>query len=91
MTPEEKIGFDAGVRAANESWQKLPKIKGWVARDELEDPIYGMGLCLHYKKPWRTANEWSSQTIMMHLPSDMFPEVTWKSEPKEVEIYISEV
>ena len=68
-----------------------PTIKGWVARDKVENPIYGLGLCLHSKKLWRTGNEWSNQTIAMHLPADMFPEVTWESEPKEVELYFSEV
>ena len=67
---------------------KEVKIKGWIARDEVENPTYGLGLCIHGPKPWRTANEWSGQTIMMHLPSDMYPEITWKDEPKEVEITI---
>lgn len=69
----------------------MNKIKGWIARDEVENPIYGLGLCLHSRKPWRTGNEWSNQTIAMHLPADMFPEVTWESEPKEVELYFSDV
>ena len=77
-----------GYIKALEEMSSVRKIPGWVARDEIEDPIYGMGLCLHYKKPRRTANEWSGKTIMMHLPSDMFPEVTWVSEPKEVEVLI---
>ena len=67
---------------------KEAKIKGWIARDEVENPFYGLGLCLHSPKPWRTGNEWSNQTIMMHLPTNMFPEVTWESEPKEVEVEI---
>lgn len=68
--------------------KETTKIKGWVARDEAENPVYGLGLCLHSRKPWRTGNEWSNQTIMMHLPTNMFPEVTWESEPKEVELLI---
>lgn len=67
---------------------KTTKIKGWVTRDEVEDPVYGLGLTIHSRKPWRTGNEWSNQTIMMHLPANMFPEISWKSEPKEVEILI---
>ncbi len=74
-----------------EDEEKVERIKGWVARDEVENPIYGLGLCLHSPKPWRTGNEWSNQTIMMHLPTDMFPEVTWESEPKEVEVEIKAV
>ena len=78
-----------GYTKALEEMNSIRKISGWVARDEIEDPIHGTGLCLHYKKPWRTANEWSGQTIMMHLPEDMFPEITWKGEPKEVEVTIT--
>ena len=68
--------------------RKTTKIKGWITRDEVENPVYGLGLCIHSQKPWRTGNEWSNQTIMMHLPAEMFPEVTWESEPKEVEVEI---
>lgn len=66
----------------------LPTLKGWVARDSVEDAFNGCGLILHCKKPWRTGGEWSNQTIAMHLPWNMFPDLKWEDEPIEVELTI---
>ena len=66
----------------------LPTIKGWVARDSVEDAFNGCGLILHCKKPWRAGGEWSNQTIAMHLPGSMFPDLKWEDEPIEVELQI---
>lgn len=74
-----------------EEYESLPKIHGWVARDSVEDAFIGTGLILHHSKPTRTGGEWSSLTIAMHLPSKMFPEITWESEPVEVELLIRKV
>lgn len=70
---------------------ELPKIKGWVARDSVEDAFNGCGLILHHSKPWRIGGEWSSQTIAMHLPWSMFPDLCWQDEPIEVELTIKKV
>lgn len=67
------------------------KIKGWVARDQQVDSFYGNGLILHHSKPIREGNEWSSKTIAMHLPFNFFPELTWESEPIEVELTIKKI
>lgn len=64
------------------------KIKGWVARDKNVDAFRGNGLILHHSKPTREGSEWSSNTIMMHLPIKFFPELTWESEPIEVELIV---
>lgn len=80
-----------GFRKACEEYESLPKIRGWVARDSVEDGFCGTGLILHDSKPTRTRGEWSSMTIAMHLPSKMFPEITWESEPVEVELLIRKV
>ena len=67
------------------------KIKGWVARDQQVDGFWGNGLILHHSKPTREGNEWSSKTIAMHLPLNFFPELTWESEPIEVELTIKKI
>lgn len=64
------------------------KIKGWVARDSVEDAFNGCGLIMHHSKPWRIGGEWSNQTIAMHLPWSMFPDLCWEDEPIEVELII---
>lgn len=66
-----------------------PRISGWIARDSIEDAFMGCGLILHHTKPHRDRGEWSSQTIAMHLPSNMFPELRWEDEPVEVELIIA--
>ena len=71
--------------------ESLPKIHGWIARDSYEDAFEGTGLILHYSRPQRVFGEWGSNTIAMHLPSHMFPEITWESEPVEVELLIRKV
>lgn len=63
-------------------------LKGWVARDSREDPVFGLGLILHSRKPTREGDAWSNNTIWMHLPWEMFPELKWEDEPMEVEIKI---
>jgi hypothetical protein len=65
------------------------KMKGWVARDSYEDALNGVGLILHHTKPTRCGYEWSASTILMHLPYDAFPEVTWESEPIEVVVTLT--
>ena len=69
----------------------VPKIKGWVARDGVEDAFNGCGLILHYSKPWRAGGEWSNCTIAMHLPWNMFQDLKWVDEPIEVELTIRKV
>jgi len=71
--------------------EELPKIKGWVARDSVENVFNGNGLILHHSQPWRCGGEWSSQTIAMHLPSNLFPEISWEDNPVEVELLIRKI
>lgn len=67
------------------------KIKGWVARDKQVDGFWGNGLILHHSKPTREGNEWSSKTIAMHLPNELFPDLSFDDEPIEVELTIKKV
>lgn len=89
ITGEElREGYIKGYTEAKKEIESLPKIKCWIARDKYINEFWGNGLVLHYSKPVRKSTEWSSNTIAMHLPDEMFPEITWESEPKEVELII---
>lgn len=82
---------EENIKNAPTEINSLPKIKGWVARDSVEDGFIGTGLIFHHSKPSRCGGEWSSQTIAMHLPWEMFPDLKWKDEPIEVELLIKKV
>lgn len=59
-------------------------IQGWVARDKTGY------LVLHYKEPHRTlgGEKWYSAQSQKSLPRESFPDLTWESDPIEVEITI---
>lgn len=70
------------------------KIKGWVARDKNND------LYLHWTKPekimrlnqfvaWRNPHDLMEP--IQRLSSNLFPELTWESEPIEVELIIKKL
>lgn len=67
------------------------KIKGWVARDKYFDPLFGNGLILHSHKPTRDGNEWSGESILIHLPNRLFPDLSFDDEPIEVELTINKI
>ena len=62
-------------------------IEGWVARDK------SGCLFLHYWEPHRTpgGDKWYSEFAQKCLPKDSFPEVTWESNPKRVNITITPI
>jgi hypothetical protein len=70
------------------------KIKGWVARDQNigED---GTNLYFGWKKPKRLGDEpfitWVGFGDFISLPKAMFPKLTFKSEPIEVELTIKKI
>lgn len=59
-------------------------IQGWVARDDSGD------LLVHHAKPKRvkTARMWVAKGYSMSISNDLFPDLTWDSDPLEVEIII---
>ena len=70
--------------------EMLPTIKGWAARDE-DGRIW-----LHGEKPVRYnlyggRNEWTTPLDLWALPKEMLPEITWESEPVEVELIIRKI
>lgn len=56
-------------------------LSGWVARDE------NNSLYLYGKRPVRDHNEWIEETVII-LDDDLLPDLTWDSEPIEVELII---
>lgn len=62
-------------------------IQGWVARDK------GGTICLYNEYPERynaPINEWGSDNPLQYyrIPDELFPDLTWESEPEPVEIII---
>lgn len=68
------------------------KLQGWVARDECSGEE--SNLYIGQQKPKRVLNEepgfgmWCDFGEFMALPTDMFPQLTYKDEPVHVEIII---
>ena len=70
------------------------KLKGWVARDECSGDE--SNLYLGQNKPRRIPNAaqgfgmWCDYGEFMALPQEMFPQLTYRDEPIEVEIIIKQ-
>lgn len=79
-----KNEFLRGRKECAEEYESLPKIRGWwVARDENGD------LWAFEMRPRRTEHSWWDRDYTrLYLDKDDFPEITWKSEPVEVELLI---
>lgn len=60
-------------------------IQGWVARDKDSDKLYIYGY-----KPERLSDMWYSPgaPFEIEISSDLFPDITWESDPIEVELII---
>lgn len=79
-----------------------PKIKGWVARDGTVRRIDVGRLRFFDNKPFRrdyitTVNgEWGEHRdypckYIINLPKDLFPDLSWKDEPIEVELTLNRI
>lgn len=97
--PEDKLTAVENVNRAKRGGyikalkeiESLPKIKGWVARDEC-------GLLFYRKKPYRYDgifySHWTDEygpNSEIPLDDSLFPELTWEDEPIEVELIIRKV
>lgn len=86
-----------GCKKALNYIKSLPKIKGWVARDNAEHYGNSKGwLRLHFRRPEREIHQWVSKDEFnvddsQILNDDMFEKLTWEDEPIEVEILIRKV
>lgn len=70
-------------------YESLPKIHGWVARDGDDKKR----LCLFTEPPVRIEDMWlpEEDRIYLFLDNSLFPEITWESEPVEVELLIRKI
>lgn len=70
------------------------KIKGWVARDQIEGKD-GTNLYLGYKKPRQFGEQpfvmWHDYGDFISLPEEMFPDLSFDDEPIEVEVTIKKI
>ena len=75
---------------------KQVTIEGWVARDQRKSN----NLNLHYEKPFRDyhdANDYpkgfwdNKREFYFPLPDELFPSVTWVTEPQKVRITITPI
>ena len=73
-----------GKQESKQESKQETVIQGWVARDK------SGYLVLHYKKPHRTFGnaKWYSAQSQKSLPRDSFSDLTWDSDPIEVELII---
>lgn len=59
-------------------------ISGWVAKDSDVQWVY-----LYGSMPTRGINMWNGHgSLLMPLDANSFPDLTWESEPQEVELII---
>lgn len=74
-------------------------IRGWVCRDQPNSFSHKGNLNLFTEKPERDWYDWNdmiygffnlanSDVKVIALDPSLFPEITWESEPQEVEITI---
>lgn len=88
---DAEYGFIAGANFALGKQKKEADtvIQGWVARDEdgriylyEDEPKRENG------KPYGKPSEWVSENIMTKLSVASFPDLTWDSDPEQVELII---
>lgn len=87
------FAFDRAYALGKQENDAAPVIQGWVCRDKKDD-----ALNLHAEEPYRTQSgyqigdkpDWWESDCASFLPLDknLFPDLTWESEPEEVEIII---
>ena len=89
---DDNENYREGYIKALEEISSLSKVKGWVARDR------GGDLHIFKAKPDRVKdnlgldydNYWCGEYIT-ELDCDIFPDLTWESEPIEVELLIRKI
>ena len=91
---DEQVDLNEEARNAYikscEEYESLPKIHGWIAKD---DSLYNPSLCVHLEKPVKDLafHYWDSKGKCVCIDKKLFPEITWESEPVEVELLIRKI
>lgn len=76
--------FDRAYALGKQEKDADTVIQGWVARDDDGQLLY-----LYDSMPTRGINMWNDHgSLLTHLNDNLFPDLTWESEPIEVEIII---
>lgn len=66
-------------------------IQGWVCRDkEWDKDLFASDLYLSAEKPTRDeyCGAWCNMCAYMPLNTELFPDLTWESDPEQVEIIL---
>lgn len=65
-------------------------IQGWVCRDKVINEPFTSDLFLAFDEPTRIEEwgKWGDMGDYIELDSSLFPDLTWESEPEQVEITI---
>lgn len=74
--------FDRAYALGKQEKDADTVIQGWVARDDDGD------LFMYSMKPKRIRAVWIGVFADFNLPSYLFPDLTWESDPIEVELII---
>lgn len=78
------FAFDRAYALGKQEPDADTVIQGWVAKDNDIDVVY-----LYSSMPERGINMWNGHgSLLIHLDSDLFPDLTWSDDPQEVEIII---
>lgn len=87
ISPQYKafsFAFDRAYALGKQEKDADTVIQGWVAKDNDIDGVY-----LYNSMPERGINMWNGHgSLLVHLNSDLFPDLSWSDEPQEVEIII---
>lgn len=76
--------FDRAYALGKQEKDADTEIQGWVAKDN-----DSQGLYLYSSMPTREIDMWNGHgTLLTPLDSNSFPDLTWESEPIEVELII---
>lgn len=75
-----------GYIKALEELEKLPKIKGWIAREKSNELIFS-----YINKPKRSDNEWIYDGLIATLDPNTFLDLTFVDDPIEVELLIRKI
>lgn len=84
---KQKIARKAYIKCYEDNIESLPKIKGWIARNK-----EGNELCFFPgdEPPIRLATYWFAGFSWSYTKiQDVFPNITWESEPVKVELIIN--
>lgn len=85
------FAFDRAYALGKQEKDADAVIQGWVCRDkEWDKDLFASDLYLSAEKPTRDeyCGVWCNMCAYMPLNTELFPDLTWDSDPEPVEIII---